>query len=135
VKIIPSATLVSSLAPQSRFTGDVWLDEVVKGGKEPLLKVTRETFSPGSRSAWHMHPLGQALYVLSGSGWVQLFGEPAKRMCPGDSAWLEADELHWHGADDDHLMVHLAIQGVDSHDVDVIWMDQVTETEYLAGHV
>ncbi len=130
MKVMPSATLFSHLASRSSCTGDVWLDEVVRYGKVPEVKVTRVTFSPGSRTAWHMHPLGQALYVLSGSGWVQIQGERAKAIHAGDSVWIEAEELHWHGAAKDHILVHLAIQGVDEHDVDVVWMDQVTDTEY-----
>jgi quercetin dioxygenase-like cupin family protein len=27
------------------------------------------TFEPGARSAWHTHPLGQTLIVVSGLGW------------------------------------------------------------------
>ena len=31
------------------------------------------TFEPGARTAWHMHPLGQTLIVVTaGCGWVQL---------------------------------------------------------------
>ena len=29
------------------------------------------TFEPGARTGWHTHPLGQTLFVTSGTGWVQ----------------------------------------------------------------
>jgi quercetin dioxygenase-like cupin family protein len=135
MKIMQCATLLSRLASPSWCTGDVWLDEVARYGKVPEVKVTRVTFSPSARTAWHMHPLGQALYILSGTGWVQLKGERAKMLCAGDSVWIEADELHWHGAAKDHILVHLAIQGVDEHDVDVVWMDQLTDKEYTDAGV
>ena len=32
------------------------------------------TFEPGARTAWHTHPLGQTLIIVSGLGWVQREG-------------------------------------------------------------
>ena len=112
------------------FSGEVWLDEIVTGGEPALLKAIRVSFAPGARTAWHTHPLGQALHVVSGLGWVQLKGQPARLIRPGDSVWIEPGELHWHGAVADRTMVHLAIQNGDEHGVDVVWLEQVSEAEY-----
>jgi quercetin dioxygenase-like cupin family protein len=133
MKIWTSETLASRRGPEAWFTGHVWLDEVISGGTPPRFKATRVSFTPGARTAWHTHPLGQALHVLSGVGWVQLEGEPARAIGPGDSVWIEAGELHWHGAAADRTLVHLAMQEVDAMGVDVVWLDHVTEEEYGAA--
>lgn len=133
MNIKTSAMLPTRRGPDAWFTGVVWLDEVVSGGAPPRLKATRVSFAPGARTAWHTHPLGQALHVLSGLGWVQLKGEPARAIGPGDSVWIEAGELHWHGAAAERTLVHLAIQAVDEQGVDVVWLDQVTGAEYAAA--
>jgi quercetin dioxygenase-like cupin family protein len=77
--------------------------------------------------------MGQALHVLSGVGLVQLKGEAAREIRPGDSVWIEAGELHWHGAVPGRTMVHLAMQEKDADGVAVVWMEHVTDEEYGAA--
>src|SRR6476620_8915068 len=48
--------------------------------------------------AWHTHPLGQTLIVISGAGLVQREGQPVQEIRPGDVVWFEPGERHWHGA-------------------------------------
>lgn len=120
--------------PDSWFTGTVWIDEVVTGAAPSRLKANLVSFEPGARTAWHTHPVGQALHVLTGLGVVQLKGQPAQTIRPGDSVWIDAGEVHWHGAAPGHTMVHLAIQEKDEHGVDVVWLDHVTEEEYAGPH-
>jgi quercetin dioxygenase-like cupin family protein len=64
----------------------------VTGGPPALLKATRVSFAPGARTAWHTHPLGQALHVVSGIGWVQVEGEQPQPIRTGDSVWIEPGE-------------------------------------------
>jgi quercetin dioxygenase-like cupin family protein len=54
-------------------------------------------------------------------------------MRTGDSVWIEAGEVHWHGAVAGHTMVHLAIQETDERGVDVVWLEKVTDEEYSRG--
>ena len=130
MKISSSDDLTCRKGPQAWFTGDVWLDEVITGGSPALLKATRVSFAPGARTAWHTHPLGQALHVLAGIGWVQVQGHPAQVIRPGDSVWIEPGELHWHGAAATHTLVHLAIQNANESNVDVVWLEHVTAEHY-----
>src|SRR5665213_1492904 len=104
------------------FSGTVWLDEVVVS---PSLKVTRIGFAPGSRTAWHTHPRGQALHVLSGVCQVQTRGDVVQEVASGDSVWIDPGEEHWHGAMPGRTMVHLAMQEPDEAGVDVVWLEQV----------
>ncbi|MEA2263349.1 MAG: hypothetical protein QOJ51_6174 [Acidobacteriaceae bacterium] len=130
MKISTSQILTCRKGPPTWFSGEVWLDEIVTGGPPALLKATRVSFAPGARTAWHTHPLGQALHVVSGIGWVQLEGEQSQLIGTGDSVWIEPGELHWHGAAVDRTMVHIAIQNADEYGVDVVWLEHVTEAEY-----
>ena len=87
------------------------------------------SFEPGARTAWHTHPLGQTLYVISGIGRVQAKGGPIREIRPGDVVWIPPNEKHWHGASPDNSMTHIAMQealdGVFS-----TWMEHVTDEEY-----
>ena len=130
MKKFPSETLGTRRGPESWFTGVVWMDEVVGGGPPARLKATRVSFAPGARTAWHTHPLGQALHVLSGMGWVQVEGEAPQAIRSGDSVWIEPGERHWHGATADRTLIHLAIQNADPQSVDVVWLEHVTDAVY-----
>jgi quercetin dioxygenase-like cupin family protein len=94
------------------------------------MKVNRVSFEPGARTAWHTHPVGQGLHVQAGLGRVQLKGGPVQEIRPGDSVWIEAGEVHWHGAAPGHTMVHLAMQETDASGLDVVWLEHVTDEEY-----
>jgi quercetin dioxygenase-like cupin family protein len=130
MKILSESKRNCRKGPEAWFTGAVWIDEVVMGAPPSRLKTNRVTFAPEARTAWHTHPVGQALHVLSGVGLVQCKGEAIQQIQSGDSVWIEADELHWHGAAPGRTLVHLAMQEVDDQGVDVVWLDHVTDDEY-----
>ena len=89
----------------------------------------RVSFEPGSRTAWHTHPLGQTLHVISGLGRVQTWGGPVQEIRAGDTVWFAPGEKHWHGAAPDIGMVHIAIQeALDGKHV--TWMEYVTDEQY-----
>ena len=48
------------------------------------------TFEPGTRMAWHTHPLDQTLIVTAGCGLAQRWDRPVEEIRPGDVAWLES---------------------------------------------
>ncbi len=90
------------------------------------------TFEPGARTAWHTHPLGQTLFVLSGLGRTQKVGGPIEEIRPGDVVWIPPGEKHWHGASPTVAMTHLAMQEADG-DKHVEWLEKVTDEEYAKG--
>ena len=124
MKILSEETRTTKRGPDAWFSGTVWLDDVLAAGSVSL-KITRVTFEPGARTAWHTHPLGQALHVLSGVCQVQLRGAVVQEIHAGDSVWIEPGEVHWHGAKPGRTMVHLAVQQTDEAGVDVVWMEKV----------
>jgi quercetin dioxygenase-like cupin family protein len=90
------------------------------------------SFEPGARTAWHSHPLGQTLYVISGVGRVQTKGGPIREIRPGDVVWIPPGEKHWHGGAPSTAMTHIAMQ--ESLDGNyATWMEQVTDAEYSAA--
>ena len=120
--------------PAAYFTGSVWLDEIASGaGTVSTVRVARVSFEPGSRTAWHTHPHGQTLHILSGVGRVQKAGEPAVDVHPGDSVWFEPGERHWHGAAPGSAMVRLAVQQADADGNAAAWFEPVSDAEYGAG--
>jgi quercetin dioxygenase-like cupin family protein len=108
--------------PEAWFSGAVWLDDVITS---PNFTATRVSFEPGARTAWHTHPLGQALRVEHGICQIQLLGGPVQELGAGDSVWIEPGEVHWHGAAPGRTMVHLAMQASDSSGTSVVWGEHV----------
>ena len=139
MKIVSSKDRPSRKGPADWFTGTVWIDPIapIALGDEPSqqpsrLRANRVSFEPAARTAWHTHPVGQTLHVLTGFGLVQLEGQPIQEIHPGDTVVIAPNERHWHGAAASSTMVHLALQETDAHGVDVVWMEQVTDEEYAA---
>ncbi|WP_407164435.1 cupin domain-containing protein [Bradyrhizobium sp. ORS 111] len=116
-------------APKENFTGTVLQDPINMAPAPARLNASRVSFEPGARTAWHTHPLGQTLYVISGIGRVQAKGGPIREIRPGDVVWIPPNEKHWHGASPGNSMTHIAMQealdGVYS-----TWMEHVTDEEY-----
>jgi len=132
MQIFTSKDRASRKGPADWFTGNVWIDPIILGEKPSNLRANRVSFEPGARTAWHTHPVGQTLHVLTGSGLVQLAGQPVLEIHPGDTVSIAPNELHWHGASEKNTMVHLAIQEADESNIDVVWLGHVTDEEYLA---
>ena len=127
--IKPLGTAPSRKTPAEYFTGTVWQDPIITPQAPARVVAGRVSFEPGARTAWHTHPLGQTLYVLSGCGRVQSEGGPVREICAGDIVWIPPGEKHWHGAAPTTMMCHLAIQ----EQVDgsaATWLEHVTDAQY-----
>lgn len=132
MKIVSSSERASRRGPAEWFTGTVWIDQIVEGEEPSRARLARVSFEPGARTAWHTHPVGQVLHVLSGSGLVQQEGQPVRTIQPGDTVMIAPGERHWHGAGPASTMVHLAMQEADASGVQVVWLEHVTDAEYGA---
>lgn len=111
------------------FTGDVMMEPVITAPDPARLRAVRVTFAPGARTAWHTHPLGQTLLVMSGLGLAQSWGRPLRVIRPGDTVWFAPGEKHWHGAAPAHAMTHLAMQEALDGSA-VTWLEQVSDDDY-----
>jgi quercetin dioxygenase-like cupin family protein len=120
----------SGAGPAEYFTGRVRIDPMTAAPDPAPFSCASVTFEPGARTAWHTHPLGQALIVTAGCGWAQTDGGPVETIRAGDTVWFAPGERHWHGATAQTGMTHIAMAPVlDGRAVD--WLDQVTEAQYL----
>lgn len=120
----------SGKGPEDWFTGTVRIDPLFQPQAPARTAGAAVTFEPGARTAWHTHPLGQTLIVISGLGWAQKEGGgPVEEIRPGDIIWFSPGEKHWHGASPTTAMTHIAIQeSLDGKTVD--WMEKVSEAQY-----
>jgi quercetin dioxygenase-like cupin family protein len=119
-------------APAERFTGDVWLDSIARGEEPSRIRVNAVHFTPGARTAWHSHAVGQTLYVTEGAGLVQSRDGEIVHIHSGDIVHASPDEWHWHGATPDDFMTHLSVtEGVgESQKPESEWGALVTDAEY-----
>ncbi|MDE2054679.1 MAG: cupin domain-containing protein [Xanthomonadaceae bacterium] len=122
----------SSKGPAEYFTGNVRVDPLFHAPDPARATGGQVTFEPGARSAWHTHPLGQTLIVVSGLGWHQCEGEPKEEIRPGDVVTCAPGKRHWHGATSTTAMSHIAITERDANGMVVEWMEKVTDAQYLA---
>jgi quercetin dioxygenase-like cupin family protein len=132
MEIVESSKRASRKGEAEYFTGNVWVDEIVVGKEPSRVRLFRVSFEPSARTAWHTHPVGQVLHVLTGSGLVQKEGEPVRAIHPGDTVIIAPGERHWHGAAPGNTMVHLALQEADNTGATVKWLEHVTDAEYGA---
>ena len=127
--IRPSGSVPTRRQPKESFTGVVWQDPIIEAPAPARIRAGRVSFEPGARTAWHTHPLGQTLHVISGVGRVQAQGGPIREIKAGDTVWIPPGEKHWHGAGPNTAMVHIAMQeALDGKHVE--WMEYVTDEEY-----
>jgi quercetin dioxygenase-like cupin family protein len=113
------------------FTGTAWLDPIAVTKAPARARALRVTFEPGARTAWHTHPHGQVLYILTGVGRVQLAGQPVETVRAGDTVLIQAGERHWHGAAPNHAMCHVAIQEASEDGTQATWFEPVADADYL----
>ena len=119
----------SGKGPAEWFTGAVRVDPLFQAADPARAAGALVTFEPGARTAWHTHPLGQTLLVVSGFGWAQREGGPVEEIRPGDVVWFPPGEKHWHGAAPATGMSHIAVQErLDGKAVD--WMEKVSDEQY-----
>lgn len=116
-------------APEQYFTGRVETSGFYKGDAPARIGGATVSFSASARTAWHTHPLGQTLFIVSGRGWVQKEGGPVEKVGPGDVVWIPPHVKHWHGASAIEPMTHFAVAEALNGSV-VTWMEKVADEDY-----
>ena len=119
--------------PGDWFTGTVSIDQIAAPTPPSRLQAACVHFTPGARTAWHTHPVGQTIYVTEGIGRCQRRGGPVELIRPGDRVFFEPGEDHWHGAAPDRFMAHIAIAEVDGEGNLATWGEHVSDEEYCAA--
>lgn len=131
VQITPAGSQPVSYGVTAYFTGQARIEPLFNEGQDIAATGAYVTFEPGARSAWHTHPAGQRLVVVSGVGLTQQEGQPVQVIRAGDVVSCPPGVKHWHGATPGSAMTHLAVTGVvDGKNVQ--WMEKVTDEQYMA---
>jgi len=115
--------------PSGNFTGSVAVTQPFRGSGGSRLGGATVTFQAGARTHWHSHPFGQLLVVTGGRGWMQIEGEPARVLNPGDTVWTPPGAKHWHGATPSGTMTHVAVAESEEGRA-VTWLEPVTDAQY-----
>jgi quercetin dioxygenase-like cupin family protein len=119
-------------APAERFIGDVYLNPI-QGPDAPVrLSGGLVRFTPGARTNWHSHALGQTLYITDGVGLVGTRDGRVVRVRAGQTVTCPPGEEHWHGGTDSTLMAHIALVVNDDGD-GTTWLEPVTDEQYRAA--
>ena len=127
--IIRAGSRPTNKASSEYFTGIVWQDSIIEASEPARVRALKVAFEPGARTAWHTHPLGQTLYVLSGVGLIGLRNKSPQTINAGDTVWIPPGEEHWHGASATNSMTHIAIQEELNGSV-AEWLEKVSEEQY-----
>ncbi len=129
ISITRSGSQPSAKVPAEHFTGSARIDPLFRAHDPSRASGSFVTFEPGSRTAWHSHPIGQTLIVTAGAGWIQQWGGPIQEIRQGDVVWFPSGVKHWHGATATTAMTHIAIgEHLDGKTVD--WMEKVSDEQY-----
>lgn len=131
-KIYRAGSQKSFHGPEDFFTGAVQVDMLFPSNDTAQYSGAYVTFQPGSRTAWHLHPAGQHMIVISGVGLTGTRDGKIVRIKAGDTVWCPPGIDHWHGAAPDSPMVHLALTGT-LDGKNVIWKEKVTDRQYLGN--
>ena len=109
------------------FTGNVWADRVLSD-PAGAVGIGSVFFEPKARTFWHRHSGGQVLIVTHGQGRVRSRDGGGGVIAPGDVVHIAPGEEHWHGAEPQNYMLHLAVSLGKTE-----WLTEVTDPEYRQG--
>jgi quercetin dioxygenase-like cupin family protein len=117
--------------PSQAFTGDVYMTPIYNGTGPSKMTAALVRFTPGARTNWHSHAVGQTLHVTEGVGLVGTRDGSVVRIHAGETVICPPDEQHWHGAAADTFMSHLALLEAKSDGSDpTTWLEPVPQDVY-----
>lgn len=121
-------------APATRFTGDVYVTPIYSGQEPSRMTVALVRFTPGARTNWHSHAVGQTLHVTEGIGLVGTRDGQVLRVRAGDTVICPSGEEHWHGGAADTFMSHLAMfENLPGDQDPTAWLEPVPAEQYEAA--
>lgn len=110
------------------FVGNAFLYPMIQPDSLNPSLVGCVTFEPGARSNWHLHPGGQILVIVDGTGYYQEQGSIKRIIKKGESIKCPPNIPHWHGASKDEPLIQIAI--TNNQNGPTVWLQKVTEEEY-----
>jgi quercetin dioxygenase-like cupin family protein len=117
-----------------RFTGDTYGTMIFQGEGSSRLIVSVARFTPGARTNWHSHAVGQTLYITDGMGFVGTRDGSVLRVRAGDTVYTAPGEEHWHGASSAHFMSHIVLMESAADGETNDWLEPVSDEQYQLAH-
>lgn len=124
----------SAKGPEQTFTGDVYVNPIKTPNEPSRLIASIVRFTPGARTNWHSHALGQTLHCTDGTGLVVSRDGTLIRLTPGDTVWTPPGEQHWHGGTADTFMCHFALLEGTPDGNGTTWLEPVTDEQYARAN-
>jgi quercetin dioxygenase-like cupin family protein len=122
-------------APAQAFTGDVYVTPIYNGQEPSRMTVALVRFTPGARTNWHSHAVGQTLHVTEGVGLVGTRDGSVLRIRAGDTVVCPPNEDHWHGAAAETFMSHLAmLERLEGGADPTTWLEPVPDPDYRSAN-
>lgn len=112
----------------NNFIGNAWLQQLKLADSLNSTQVGNVTFEAGARTNWHLHPDGQILLIVDGTGYYQEKGIPKRIIKKGNVITCPANIPHWHGASKDDELIQVAITS--ARKGATVWLEPVTSEEY-----
>jgi quercetin dioxygenase-like cupin family protein len=123
----------TSQGPADKFAGVVHPTMILSGVDPSRVRMGSVHFAPGAHTAWHSHAIGQYLYVIEGTAFVQERGGNKETLKAGETIYTAPGVEHWHGASPDSFMVHLAIWEAPGHgEFETTWLDHISDDDYAS---
>lgn len=113
----------------NNHTGTVWLKELNMADSVIDCNVAQATFAAGAKLDWHIHPLGQILMIIDGTGYYQEKGKPIQIVHKGDIIKCTPNVPHWHGAAPNSSFTYIAVSNGGTKNK-TQWRQRVTDAEY-----
>lgn len=70
-------------ANPKNFTGAAWATSLFGAHSPSKVYAATVSFTPGARTHWHVHAVGQSLLVTEGFGYTQEWGKEIVALYPG----------------------------------------------------
>jgi quercetin dioxygenase-like cupin family protein len=70
------------------------------------LSLAHATFARGAKLDWHIHPAGQYLLIIEGTGYYQERRKPIQIVHKGDVIKCLPGVEHWHGATQNQFRIY-----------------------------
>jgi quercetin dioxygenase-like cupin family protein len=116
------------LSTTKNHTGNVWLRELNAGDSTFDYSLAVATFDAGAKLDWHIHPAGQILLILEGTGYYQERGKAIQIVHKGDVIKCLPGVEHWHGATPNSGFTYLATTPTQKGKT--IWLEPVSDKDY-----
>lgn len=107
------------------YTGTVWLNALSMEDSIFPFSLIQATFAPASTLRWHIHPKGQVLLIMKGTGYYAEKGKPPRIVHKGDVIKCTPGVAHTHMATPDSDCAYI---GIESRGIE--WLNRVTDEEY-----